>query len=54
MKMKNTLLIMATILNADKETRRDGFFIGSPGSKSWIYILSSAAHPVIKLPGSPH
>jgi hypothetical protein len=39
------------ILKADKETKRDGPFNGSAGSNTWIYILSSAARPIIKLPG---
>jgi hypothetical protein len=39
------------ILKADKETRRDGPFNGPGGSNIWTYIISSAARPIIKLPG---
>jgi starvation-inducible outer membrane lipoprotein len=38
------------ILKAGNETKRDGPFNGSAGTNTWIYIITSAARPVIKLP----
>jgi hypothetical protein len=38
------------ILKTNKETKRDGPF-NNYDRNAWIYIMSSPAHPIIKLPG---
>ena len=37
-------------LQADNETKRDGSF-NNYDRNEWIYIITSPAHPIIKLPG---